>query len=1369
MNPWRPYLLEVLGEGKHGRERVDEAATLIQSLLSRRLTAKDLLGLVDWLEELDAFRQVFILPTVLDLLADPSRSLRSRILRFAGELIGASFESLLTEVEKMTEADRDAAKQLHRVLDAVAAIPQPPLDDGSAADDLATLLTDRPAIFAVSLLGGIHAWLESRPDAEQLRRVYSDFFGKDEQSPVRTAMLELLTDGPLFVRHLIARWLGRTGINLSADLGARQLLFGRYGDEPAAVVAATAVEAYAELTEAAEVAATTQRLEAELRTGSERRARFGGSPVIGHAEAARCLSSAVLRAIGTLARRHPSQPAPRAALRRVVSARPTSLVDLFHSESKEARASVFETALALFGERLRLKIVDVHRENGVIVGDIGVRELQVVEEPDRSIDRSAKAYWCELASGDAGRRRFRLVEPCRGRSLTTSDLLGLITPRIDAMATWRSPRRSIAALRDRCDREIAERATWSGVAVEVVAAALLASKQAAKTDSTDDDADTSAGDLDALLTFLVQTAEAAEQVIYAENRIGSDGIELRNRTRRLLLNDFANEEFFARLFAEGEADEVRARLLTALATAAMRSLDDEVSYRWINGNLELLRGVAGNAGYPLRDRAAAAAAVHLRIKTLEEEDGLPIVIEGAVDTKRADGRRALPFVTDAVLHEIYDRLDRRADRQLLRSRPEDVHDRVEQLAVRSEIVARALERADESAVDIDDEIGICLAAAVSTQRDVLLPDGARRRLTAAFVAAPPARRTKLVRRLFEQLLRTASSAQLVAVLRLAQRGGKPAMEQYLGLLMERRLEDEPDAPRDVGGRRFDVQTIVDVAARRTVPLTYLRRLADRNLDFVRDFLHRRGDRLRRRETDRVVATTGSVRRIAGVPDDRLPVELRPIGPGSPGPNVAATAVDLVPSFVHHPRGQTDVRCLTMLRRTPPKTVDLHLATLPMARRRELLDELLANGEPVLMAARVTSEGTDHRRLVDFGVSPAGLPVRVDLPLDRETEPDDVVVVRMRRETGRKLVIISGRFRLAEESPDEATDLRLQPGAIEWLEERSAQVTRLRCTVVNLLERNDGTVRCFCEAGFRLHDGKYPFGRHPSFVVGAAAAPPAHAEVVIEAAGLSFERIDAPEARDTVALLAAGSGLQEGQRVSGYLRREPAGGERHRWFADVGGVRLEVLRGHLTRDLRRLFELDALADDAPFLARLGKQLTNLTVLREATHASVVDGEPSWTIDDLMVAVAGGAVEDITVVGVDDQAPRGMVVEVASATPMTEELGDGPVVSVGTLAYVLQGDLFDQRGEPVAIDALAAGTRLSLAVWERSGEPPRGADKRPQPPIHLRLAEEPDVENRRLETMLAESDVVKVRVAGDGSKQLAEALLGLPPARVELASA
>lgn len=83
----------------------------------------------------------------------------------------------------------------------------------------------------------------------------------------------------------------------------------------------------------------------------------------------------------------------------------------------------------------------------------------------------------------------------------------------------------------------------------------------------------------------METAEAVEHVYFIEERIGTDGMELRNRTRNIFLNHFATEEFFERLFAEGEADQVRAKLLTSLATAAMRSLDNNVAYRWINGNL----------------------------------------------------------------------------------------------------------------------------------------------------------------------------------------------------------------------------------------------------------------------------------------------------------------------------------------------------------------------------------------------------------------------------------------------------------------------------------------------------------------------------------------------------------------------------------------------------------------------------------------------------------------------------------------------------------------------------------------------------------------------------------------------------------------
>jgi len=1360
MNPWRPYLLEVLGEGKEATARVDETETLIRSLRSRHLTANDLLRLIDWLEKLDAFRQLFVLPSLLDLLTDPARSLRSRILRFAGELVGASFESLLAEVDRLMGTKRDASARLRKVLEEFAAIPQPPTDEEAGADDLATLLTERANVFALSLLTGIHGWIASRPDAASLTGAYSDFFAEDEQKAARAALLELLGGGSPFVRHLVARWLGRTAIGLDTD--PRQLLFSRYCKDPAAAVAASALEAYAEITTDAEVAATTQRLETELRTCGERQARFGGSTVVAAGDAARVLTAAVLRAIGTLARRHPSQPEPLAALCRVVTTRPTSRLDLHCNPSVAARKTVLECALALHGALLLFKVRDLRREKGVLVGDLGTGEAQAFEEPPASLPRT-DVYWCELAAAtDPQRRLFRLVEPSKKHESvrTTGDLLGVVAPRIDAMATCKSPRRSDMRLRGPCETEIRARATWSSAAVDAVASALLAARPVAAADGT--------ADLDALLAFMVETAEAAEQVPFTESRIGADGMALRGRTRGLLLNDFAHDDFFARLFAGGEADEVRASLLAALATSALRALDDDDSYRWITGNLELLRRIATSDSYPLRIRGAAAAAVELRIRGLAEADAPPVVVDTSAERLHGDGRRALPFVPDLVLQEVYERLDANSDHGLLRTRPETAPNSIEQVTVRAEVIVRALEgRAGEGAAEKD--VAICLAAAASLQRDKLLPDSARRRLAAAFVKAPAERRTALVRRLFELLLRTATSAQLMAVLRLAHRRAEPAMEQYLGRLMERRLESDPDATLDVGLGRFDVQRIVDAAARRTVPLIHLHRLARAGQsDFVRDFLARRRERLGRRETDRTIAAVGSVRRIGRVEDDTLAVELRPIRPGEPAANLAASAVDVVPSFVHHPPGQVDVRCLAALHRTPPETLDLHVTILSPEDRRALLDEMLVGRESILLAARVVGETAQgRRRRFDLGVQAAGLPRRPPLELDREVAPDDIVVVRLWRERDRRLVVTAGSFRLvADAAGDAVADLRGPVSAVRWLKERAdREPLHLRCRVVDQVPRADGNVRCFCEAGFLL-DGR-PKGRHPSFVVDAAAVPDNGDEVVIEASELTFAYVDAPgELRDSVAVLEPAGGLQEGQLLSGYLRRDGSPGERRTWFAEVGGCHLAVPRRCLTRDLRRLFELDELPNDAPFLARLGKELTPLVVQRGGAEASVVDAVPTWTVDDLTVAVAGGAVEQVTVVGADRQVPRGMVVEVAGVTPLAAELGDSAVVGIGTLAYVRQGDLFDQRGDPVTVDNLLPGTRLSLAVWEQDGETAdHGA--RPRPPIHLRLAEEPDTENHRLETRLEENSVVRVQVDADGSKWLVDALPGLPPPRVELA--
>lgn len=1373
MNPWRSYLLSLFGHTDHGRARVKETEALTRSFLSERLTAGDLLGLLDRLEELDAFRQVFILPTVLELMGEPSRSLRSRILAFSTELLGASFGPLLADVDRMARSDRNVDKHLRRVLGATTEIIlEHSLNrDDSEADDLTTLLDDRAMIFAVSLLDGLYIWLKNQPDTDRLRRVYGDFFKEVERTPLRSMLFERLSHGPLFVRHLVARWIGRTGTSLSSDTGARHLLFKLYCIDRAPVVAATAIEAYAWLTELPDVAVTVARLESELRTSSERRGTFGSLSVVSPSEAARCLSGAVLRALGIVARNHPSESAPRAALRRVVCFPPASRIDLFHTQPVEVREPIFKTALALHGDIPLFRILRIRREEGSLVGEIGLHEKVVLEEPYRSLERGSNAYWCQLATAsDAPIRRFRLIEPSRGNVSTSKDLLGLITPRIGGLATWKAPRRSSKVLQERCEHELVDRATWACVAVDAISEALLAFTNMRDSTIVEEN-----GDVEALLDFLVEMAEAAEQVSYIEERIGADGIELRNRIRGILLNRFGTRRFFERLFAHGEADQVRAKLLTSLATAAMRSVDDDEAYNWIKGNLDLLRRIAESSDYPLYDRGAAAAAVQLRIRGLSEKaDDRRIVIdyEAGERKSRSAIRRVLPFITDTELLERYAAVDDRANRDLLVVRPEDVPDHSDQLSIRSEVVARALLDADRSRwSDLTDDIAICLAAAASADRN-LLSDTARRRLASSYVDAPPTRRGGQVRRLFEQLIRTATGAQLLAVLRLVLSRDDFELKEYLGRLMERRLDDSAGASKAITGRHFDAQTIVDIAARREVPLAYLCRLARSDKDFVRDYLRWRRERQFRFETECAIASAGTVLRILGIPDDVLPVELRTIRRGSATHNILEGAVDAVPMFVHHVPGQPDVPCLVMVQRVPSNTVNFHVPTLPIQMRRALLDELLADRQSVRLAARVAGEGAGGRKLLDFGVPPAGLRLRMEVEIDRRVERDDIVVVQIRREKDRILVIRSARFEYRPEAAqEEVSDLRGQPDAVDWLEKRAARRTvLLRCVVVDRFERNDGTVRIFCEAGFLIYGSSESAGRQPSFVVEGAVEPSLGAEIVIAASNFTFKKINAEgEVHDSIEVVSTGAGLLEGQVIAGYLQSQLTGSGRRRWFADIGGLRLIVPRSHLTCDLRRLFELDALDNSAPFLARLSGELFEFRVLPESQQASasLVEAEPVWTVEDLTVAVASGAVERITVARVDSRVPQGMVVEVESASPIADDLGESPVLSVGTLAYVRQGELFDQEGDPVAIDALAPGVRLSLGVWERDHGIGRTLKERPRPAIHLRLTEDPDDDNRHLETMLSEGTVVTVRVSDEGTIVLADALPILPPPQVLLA--
>jgi hypothetical protein len=1250
MNPWTPYLIDVLGDNERGRVKVNEAEGLIRAFQSTRLSTADLIGLVDWLEKLDIFRQIFILPTVIRLLPFPSRALRFRILRFAGELVGETSAPLILKLKKLITSDEDLPGKLVEVLrEVVKNLDLKPSNDSvSTVADLATLLDERLSIFGLSLLEGLYRWLEAQPEKQQLNRTFVDFFADDSNRILMDDVFISLSKGSPFVREMIVRWLGFASPDFSSGASAKQLLLVSYGRDPAAPVAASAIIAFAGLVQPSEVAATTSLLEAELRTFRLRRASLAESSVSPRFEAARLLSSSVLRALGLLARNHPAAEEPRQALYRIVTALPSERLDLSEVVDQEDQAGIFEGALALQGAAPFFRVWGIRRVQDRLEGFVGHQNRVALEEPRRSLDRNAESYWCQLAIDGAGSAcTFRLVEPFRGGLPVATDLLGLIAPRIKSILRNQGARMATRALQGDCMRELENRAPWSSAAFEAISEILRLNPMTLAGTPGEESAE-----VNRFLNFLVETAEAVEQFDF-KKREDADARNLRNRIRATLLNHFAEPKFFEWLFAHEEVDQVRAKLLTSVADSAMRSVDTAISYRWISCNVELLRLIAISPNHKLYERATAAAVLRFRLRprgTKADEEN--ILIDHQSEVLNAGALRALPFISDDRLLDFFARLDRHADHALLKSRPENVPEVHQQIEVRSELVARAWE-GGRRWNSVDDEIAICLAAATSGKR-TLLSDTARRRLIVAFFDARPERRNGPARRLFEQVLRTATGAVLEAANRLAERREDPQLSMYLGLLMERRLADLVDTRRAVAGSHFDDQTIADVSVRRAAQLSFLCRLSRQDTAFASGFLSRRVNRKQGREAETVVAAAGAVRQIGVLPGSIVLAELKPIPVTSASRNLAELAAGLVPAFVHHPRGHSDVRCLATLQRVGPAAVDFHLPATSSGERKLFLEDLLAENKSVRLVGWVTGEGARNRKMVDIGVSLPGVPISNALEVNRELGLGDAVVVQIRRENER-----------------------------------------------NVLE-----------------------------------------------------------------VVSARSGLEAGQRVLGFLHSRKQANGRRAWYAAVGDVQLEIPRRELTSDLCRLFELDDLQDRAPFLVRLKEAPVRLRVLL-GRSASLLQAEPIWQLEELMIAVASGLVDRVSVVRIDEQHPPGIVVEIEAGTALARDLGDGPVLSLGTLAYLRPGDLFDPWGEPVAFQGMKAGLRLALAVAE-AGADASGATGRPLPLIHLRMTEAADERNLDLEALFTEAQTIWVRqsVESAGNLHLSESLSSVPPPRIEL---
>ncbi len=1366
MQDWLPYLHELLGEDENGREQTRTLLTLSRVLGDDRLQVRDRVRLLDSLSRLDSVQQVFLLPWLLDMSGDPSRVVRQRLLVLLDDLLGHTQTPFLAQLGKL--ADRDAFKKtlpgllvnLSEMLRSEEVDPEAPFS---------ALLFLRAPAFGLATLLSLNQWVQQARPQETDDKIKA-FFSEEEQTPLREQLRRWLSSGPLFLRYLIVRWLGRSGVALDSEIDPAPMLYDRYLDDPDPLVAGAAIEAFARRVEPKSLHRAVYFISKECSTFRIRPLKWQGLPID---EAVRAVSLSQMRALGYLAQKHYPDVKALAALRRLVKAWPQTRLNLGDSKlPPEERKKVFCASLLLWGTRLRVRLKP-ETTKGKLFGLPGFRPRVQIEDPREVLKKYPD---CETVWAAALRRdqfpedplkwRYEILEPMRpGKVSGAYDLLGMTSPALSRFLTVeKRPYEFSVELRSRLEQEIDRRGWWMLEACDLVARLVVVGLEHG--DALDSDP------LRDFFSYLADLAIAANICRFGQD--GSPRQLLKARMRSIFLNRFARQEAFDLLFPNREAEPLEAQLLTELASAALRSLPEDPANAWIARNHGVLRSITLRDDWHERLRGNAMAALQFhgaRYAARKDVSGLEPIER---DLLPLPGRRiyqhcpqALAFISDEDL-EALRRDELRMDSLELLADPHKLAQPRQGRIVLlwSELLARSLERDDPGCDDAQRGAGVCLGAlgALMPLRTVI-----RLRLLHA-LASCSVPLTGNPQRLLDHLLRTSSSSELQLYLDMTwNRQGSEFWRQLVTLLVQ---EDQDIV---LGGQRqFDIHSIADRLARRRVILRALSaRLRDQP-GFYELFRRLRTERLLPRETDRVVPARGEVLPVEARPDQ--PVEhlsvLRPlVDPGRAA--VAEMGGDLLPSFVHHPQARTPLHCLMHLHPASPGLIDFHGLPVSTEQKRSILEQQFATEEQVRVLARVESDEGGGEYRVDLGVGiPKVLHRNPVLSFDRSLELHGTAVVEIRRQTGKKRVLTEVKLRpwLGGEAGVHAVDLRGEPGALDRLETLwdNRQDFKLRATVKRIIPQESGTMLCLLGTGFLWHGEDGP--RLPAVFLKEDLPEVGEEMLVDRPAFLKFETIEVADLSTLHLEAVRERSVPEGWIVAGTLhsKRQPRSGRR-RWRGRIGHLELPVERRKLSGDLHKLFALDEANEDTQ-LRSLGTEQTLFKVVDQ--KLSVVDAPPAWRGFDLVLAVQAGQVGWMTLLEQTDS--RQMLFEIGgfgdkSSEPDSDTTSStaAPLPAFGVLASLDEGELFDEAGNPVG-ERLRPGEKIPLKVTlgrlSSAGRllpsPGDGAGSLDVP--YLQMADEIDDSALSFRDAYPRNSVVRVQLSGSGQElELLDPEPGFPP--------
>lgn len=1301
MQDWTPYLTQLLGDHKVADVQAKDLITIREMLARPPADVTARLGLLEWVSGLDSVRRTFLLPWTLGLLSDPSAMVARAMLRDVRELVDDADNPVLDALEQVAGAPREPRLALEGALEAVKAL----VETEAARElqgDFSAVLALRIPVLGLGALLGLTRWADQRSRDRSLAAHLQELVSDEGSTRFRSALRRWAVSGPMFLRYLVVTWIGEAQIPLAPGETARDLLRTRYEGDPDPLVAAAAVHGYVLRVPPSDVSRAVDYLYDELACFKARRLSFE-VPEKEQRWALRCVGVAVFRALGQLAVGHfPDRPdhdphhAGRYALARfseVLRTPPAERLNLLESPlGAAARVKAARAALLLRDTALQIRVRPTGR--GVSGGAGFDTSVRLTWKSTLQTQEHAGSYWARVfhrrdlsADGafttDPGKRSFHVFAEAAPADEATRTLLGLVTPMLHHIATGTRPRAQ--ELKRQIEGEVDERGPWITAACDMVTA-LLRRMRNAGVELEDEPARS-------LFSYLAAVAVASNRLDYDTDERKA----LKNTVVRLFLNELSHPRVFALLRGGERPDLLVTRFILWLANkAAQRSLPDAPESRWVDGNLALIQAVAREPG-DLYTRAQAAVLLH----GLQpwRRGGADPSFEITVDDVRTKFPAAACFLRDEALRDAVagDALPAgRSAGGADSGRAEDFR-----LAVAAEIVSRALERGNPA--EAQAEAGTCLRKLLPPPEVVLteehpadLRPPVRRRLLAAYARYGQGLEGNALR-LRDRLVRTASSAELDYFLALRRSAATPMDDPHLFRLL-RELLGQTHGAGAASGRRLDSQAIEDRLLRRPVIVRELARLAEENPRTFFDgwvgllpTVHTAAHGVVAPAVGRLLPTPATLRR---APDDEVLAVASASGDDTA--DLAQASRDLLAAFAYLPPGVPEVRCLVRGVRVPADTVDLY--AYPPSEREAELEARLDDGRVVLLG-RVASLRDDHVE-VEIGTGPRhslAVPQQGPVPLVDE-------VVLLEAAWGERELPEQVRLEHLRVAPGEAVhDLRDAADATAKLRKLHAAGADggvlLRASVTERREARTGAVQCRLKTGIRhLHNGLL---RELVIHAPPDQAPIQGEEIVVRAYGFRFRRVRGREAGLEVRLAPAEAAAGE-QVLVATLRPVRAANGRRSWLARTAAGEVPVHRRELTADLAFLHALDRLDDADPVLGTLAREPLPLCV-RDGTRGSVLAAPPRWDTHDLMVAVAAGRVEAVTVL----RPERGQVV--LEAHPRGEP-GDHFAAPLGWLVRVDPGEIFDAgTRRPLAPAALARGTRLWLEVRHGTLAPDGGYEE------------------------------------------------------------